>query len=99
LVRLGYRAGWAVNEARLDCAPGFYEAPTIACRERPDVKRFDALRTLLELGLRIPPVAVLLDGTIVFRNTELIAQTFSPAFSLEKERGDSGNQNHGKSND
>jgi hypothetical protein len=63
------------------------------------VKRFNALRALFEVGFRIPATAVFFDGAIVFGNPELIAQTFSPAFSLEKERGDSHHQNHGKSND
>jgi len=99
LVRFRYRAGGAVNEARLDSAPGFYEASTIACRERSDVKPLNSLRALFEPGFRMPPVAAFLHGAIIFCAAELSAQSFSPALSVQEERGDACNENHDESND
>lgn len=99
LVRFGYRTGRAVNEARLDSAPGLYEARTIACRERPDVKPFDSMCALFEPGFRMLPVAALLHGASIFRAAELSAESLRPALSLQKQRGDGCNNNHDKSND
>jgi hypothetical protein len=75
LVCFRYRTGWAVNEARLDSPPGLYEARTIACSERPDVKRLDSLPALFEPGFRMPSITALLHGAIIFSATELSAQT------------------------
>src|SRR5579864_503537 len=88
LVRFSYRTGGAVNEARLDSAPGLYEARTIACSERPDVKPLDSLCALFEPGFGVPPIAALLHGAIIFSAPELSAQSFSPALSVQNERGD-----------
>jgi hypothetical protein len=96
LVRFRYRTGGVVNEARLDSAPGLYEARTIACRERPDVKPLDSLCALFESGFPMPPVTAFLHGASILSATELCAQSFSPALSLQKERGDACNENHNK---
>ena len=98
LVRGHYRTGGAVNEARLDVAPGRYEACTIACRERPDAKPFDSLCALVERGFRMPPVAAFLHGASIFGATELSAQSCSPAFSVQKERDEACNEDHDESN-
>jgi hypothetical protein len=99
LVRFRYRTGRAVNEARLDSAPGLYEARTIACRERPDVKLLDSLSALFEPGFRMPPVAACLHGASIFSATELCAQSLRPALSVPKERGDACRENHDESTD
>jgi hypothetical protein len=99
LVRLRYRTGGAVDEARLDSAPGLYEALPVACRERPDVKGLDSLRTLFQPGFRMLPVAAFLHGASVFSAAELSAQSFSPALSAPKERGDACNDNYDERND
>jgi hypothetical protein len=99
LVRFRYRSGGAVNEARLDSAPGLYEALTIACRERPDVKPLDSLFALFEPSFRMPPVAAFLHGASIFSVTELGAQSFSPALPVQKERGYACNQDHDESTD
>jgi hypothetical protein len=99
LVRFGYGAGGAVNEVRLDPVPGLYEARTIACRERPDVKPLDSLSALFEPGFRMPPVAAFFHGPSIFSITELGAQSFSPALSMPKERGDTCKENHHESTD
>jgi hypothetical protein len=98
-VGLRYSTGWAINEARLDSAPRLYEARTIGCRERPDVKCLDPLCTLLQTGLPMPPVAAFLHSASIFRATELTTQSFSPALSVSKERGNACNQNHRKTDD
>jgi hypothetical protein len=99
LVSFRYRTGGGVNEARLDSAPGLYEARAIARRERPDVKPLNSLCALFEHGFRMPTVAAFLHGASVFSATELSAQSFSPALSVQEERGDACNENHNESND
>jgi hypothetical protein len=99
LVRFRNRTGGAVNKARLDSAPGCYEARTIACRERPDVKPLDSLCALFEPGFRLPAVAAFLHGASIFSITELSAQSSSPTLSMQKERHDAYNQNHDESTD
>ena len=99
LVRFGYGAGGAVNEVRLDPVPGLYEARTIACRERTDVKPLDALCALFQLGFRMPLVAAFLHGAIVFSVTELSAQSYSPALPVRKKRDDTRSGYHDESND
>jgi hypothetical protein len=99
LVGFRYRTGRAVHEARLDSAPGLYEARTITCRERPDVELFDSLCALFEPGFRMPPVAACLHGASIFSATELCAQPLRPALSMPKERGDACHENHDESTD
>jgi hypothetical protein len=72
----------------LDSTPGLYEARTIACRERPNVKLLDSLGTLFESGFRMPPGAAGLHGASIFSVTELCAQSRGPALPVPKERGD-----------
>ena len=99
LVRFRYRTGGAVNEARLDSAPGLHEARAIACRERPDMTRLDSLCALFEPGFRMPPFAAFLHGASILSATELSAQSFGSALSMQNERGDASNENHNESND
>jgi hypothetical protein len=47
----------------------------------------------------MPTVAAFLHGASVFSATELSAQSFSPALSVQEERGDACNENHNESND
>jgi hypothetical protein len=89
LVRFPDRTGGAVNEARLDSAPGLYEAFTIACRERPNVKPLDSLSALFEPGFRLSPIAPFLHRASILSGAELSAQSCSPALSLQVQRGDS----------
>jgi len=88
LVRCHHRTAGAVNEARLDLAPGVHKACTIACREGPDAKPLDSFGALFERGLRMPPVATVLHGPCIFSATELSPQSCSPAFSAPSERGE-----------
>jgi len=97
LVRFRYRTGGAVNEARLDTAPGLYAAGAIACRERPNVKPLDSLCALFQMGFPMPPVTAFLHSAGIFRATELGAQSFSSALSMQKERGNTCNENHEQS--
>jgi hypothetical protein len=98
-VRFRYSSGGTVDEARLDYVPGLYEARTIACCERPNMKPLDALCALFEPGFRMP-LAALLHGASIFSATELSAQSGSPPLSMQKERGDACGENHGdESND
>jgi hypothetical protein len=99
LVRCRYRTGGAVNEARLDSAPGLYEARTIAGCERPDVKTLDSLCTPVEPGFRLPPGTAFLYGAGIFSATELAAQSFGPALSEKEQRRDARNHNHDDSDD
>jgi hypothetical protein len=99
LVRFRYCTGGAVNEACLDSAPGLYEARTIACCKRPDVKLLNSLCAPFEPGFRMPPVAAFLHGPSIFSITELSAQSFSPALSMQEESGDACNESHDESAD
>jgi hypothetical protein len=99
LVRFRYRVGGAINEARLDCAPGLYEACAIACRELPDVQPLNSLCALFEPGFPMPPVAAFLDCACIFSATELSAKLFRAALSVQKECHDAYKENHDESND
>ncbi|MFZ0593885.1 MAG: hypothetical protein WAM39_25745, partial [Bryobacteraceae bacterium] len=99
LVRFRHRTGGAVNEARLNSAPGLYEARTIGHRERPDLKRLDSLCALLKPSFRMLAVAAFLHGASIFSTTELSAQSFSSALSAQKEHDDGRNENRDESND
>jgi hypothetical protein len=98
LVRFRNRAGGAVNEARLDSAPGLKEAGAIGCRERPNVKPLDSLRTLLQSSLAVAPVATFFQSARVFRATELSAQFFSPPVSKQKENANASGENYKQPN-
>ena len=93
LVRFRYRTGGTVNEARLHPAPGLDEARAIGCRERPNVKPLDSLCPPFEPGFPVPPATAVLHGAGVFSATELSPQSFSPALSAPKERGDACKEN------
>jgi hypothetical protein len=99
LVRFRDRTGGAVNEARLDSAPGLCEARAISCRERAKVERLDSFGALIEPGFPKAPAAAFLHGASLFSATELSAQSFSPTLAMQQKRGDAGNQNHAESDD
>jgi len=80
LVGFRYRTGGAIDEPRLDSAPGLHKARAIAWRERADVESLDSFGTLFEPGFRVPP-APFFHRASVFLATEPSAQFFSPALS------------------
>jgi hypothetical protein len=93
LVRFRYGSRRSVNEARLDSLPGLYKACPVTCRERLDVQPLDSLCSFFECGFRMPPVAAFLYGALIFSSSELSAKSFSPALSVQEERGDARNEN------
>jgi hypothetical protein len=98
LVRFRNRTGGAVNEARLDSAPGLNEACAISRREGPNVKPLNSLRTLFQSSLAVAPVAAFLQSASVFRATELSAQFFSPPLSKQKEHGNARDEDYEQPN-
>jgi hypothetical protein len=94
LVRLRYRTGLAINEARLHSAPELHDTRAITCRERMYVRLFDSLFTLFEPRFRLPPTAVLVHGASMFSVPELSAQPSSSTLPEQKKRGDDCNENH-----
>jgi hypothetical protein len=94
-----YRTRRAVNEARLDSTPGLNEALTIYWREGTYVKSLHPFCAPVERSFRMPPAAVFLHGSSIFRATELSAQPLGPALSKQNDRGDACNENHDERND
>src|SRR3984893_12355594 len=88
LVGVCYCATWAVNEPRLDSAPGLDKPRTIARSERPDVQALHSVCALVEHRFRFPPAPAFLHGAGIFSATKLSAQSFRPAFSNEKPDSD-----------
>src|ERR1700730_1639757 len=74
LVGVCYCATWAVNEPRLDSAPGLDKPRTIARSERPDVQALHSFCALVEHRLCLPPApAFFFQGAGIFRATKLSA--------------------------
>ena len=92
LVDFRYRAGWVVNEPRLNPAPGFCEAETIVWREWSDMETLDSFLALFETGFRKPLVPAFLQGAGIFR-AKPSTQSFSPALFENDQRGDTDNHN------
>jgi hypothetical protein len=99
LVRFRYSPGGAVNEARLDPAPGVYKARTIAGCERTHMEGLDSLRAPFQFGFRARNVAAFLHGAGVLSLAKLSAQPRGPALSMRKVRGDTCNYYHDGRND
>jgi len=99
LVGLRYCTTRAVNEPRLDPAPGLDEACTISWGERSDVQARHSFCALFEAGLCMLPAPVFLHSAVIFSATKLRAQFFSSALSEKKPHCYPGHRNHHKSNE
>jgi hypothetical protein len=99
LVGVRYRISGAVNEARLDSAPGLDKPRTIARSERSDVQALHSVRAPIEYRFRFPPAAAFFHGAVILSATKLSAQSLGTAFARKKPNSDARGHHDGDSDD
>jgi hypothetical protein len=98
LVGFSHRTSGAVNETRLDSAPGRDKARPIARSERPDVQTLHSICAFVQAGFRFPPAPAFFHRAGIFSATKLSAESFRTALSKKKPHGDARDHHHGDNN-
>ncbi len=93
-VGVGYRASGAVNESRLDSAPGVDKTRPIAGSKRPDMQGLHSVRALIERRFCLPPAPAFFQCASIFGATKLSAQLLRPAFSAEEPNSNARSHHH-----
>jgi hypothetical protein len=99
VVRFCHRTCRAVDEARLDSAPGFEEGRPVGQREGPNVKGLNSPCAFFEPGFPVPPGAALLHGAGIFSAFEPSAQSLRPAIPAPQSCRDGRGGNHHEHDD